>query len=85
MKTEILFRTIMVVLLASILAVQITILNRTPKLVTMQTLKQAKADKAALEESLPIVRIAGGVDVNVQNDFLYIENKPFTPLQVQSN
>jgi hypothetical protein len=81
MKIETIYRIAIVVLLGGILSVQVAILNRIPKPITTTLLNASNPQSAAIEQNIPLVRIAGNVDVNVQNS-VEVHTKPFTPLEV---
>ncbi|MGD1089469.1 MAG: hypothetical protein ABR955_12205 [Verrucomicrobiota bacterium] len=66
MKSESLYRIVVVVLLAGILTVQLTNLLKTT---------------AHTKDGIPIVSITGNVGVDVQNS-VEVHTKPFVPLEV---
>jgi hypothetical protein len=65
MKNESFYRMVVVILLAGIFTVQLISLLETPH----------------LKDGLPVVSVAGSVDVNVQNS-VEVHTKPFVPLEV---
>ncbi|MEI8290946.1 MAG: hypothetical protein WCH99_15890 [Verrucomicrobiota bacterium] len=85
MKTEALYQTLVVALLAGVLATQIAILHRTSRTVTLGDClnkKLTKEQKMALLQALPLVRVNGTVDVDIQNNPLEVEIEN-TPVDVQ--
>jgi hypothetical protein len=81
MKNEFIYRIVIVGLLGSILAVQITILNRTPKVITMSALNATGEQRSTVIQNVPLVGVLGSIDVNVQNS-VEVHTKPFVPLEV---
>src|SRR5262245_1952598 len=69
MRFEILYRALVVMLLAAIVSVQFMILRRMPApLPSLRTLRAAApAQRADLRQRIPIVRVDGVVSVEVEN------------------
>ena len=76
MKNESTYRITVILLLAGILAVQSAVLLRIQKPVTMADLRKnglTPQQRTALLLKIPLVRVNGSVDVDVQNPSLGVD------------
>jgi len=85
MKTESAYRITVIVLLVGILAVQSAVLIRIQKPVTLADLRKnglTQEQRTALLLKIPMARVNGSVDVDVQNSSLDVDVAG-QPIQVE--